>query len=53
MTSVLVEAVGIARPEQAEGFIQSLPRGTRVLEPEVPWDNIVAFVEAVEEYGKL
>ena len=26
---------------------------THVLEPEVPWDNIVAFVEAVEEYGKL
>ena len=26
---------------------------THVLEPEVPWDNIVAFVEAVEEYGAL
>ena len=26
---------------------------THVLEPEVPWENIVAFVEAVEEYGKL
>jgi len=24
---------------------------THVLEPEVPWENIVAFVEAVEEYG--
>ncbi len=26
---------------------------THVLEPEVPWDNIVAFIEAVEEHGKL
>jgi len=26
---------------------------THVLEPEVPWANIVAFVEAVEEYGQL
>jgi len=26
---------------------------THVLEPEVPWENIVAFVEAVEEYGVL
>lgn len=25
---------------------------THVLEPEVPWENIVAFVEAVKEYGK-
>jgi uroporphyrinogen decarboxylase len=24
---------------------------THVLEPEVPWENIVAFVEAVEEFG--
>lgn len=24
---------------------------THVLEPDVPWENIVAFVEAVEEYG--
>jgi uroporphyrinogen decarboxylase len=24
---------------------------THVLEPEVPWENIVAFVEAVDEYG--
>ena len=24
---------------------------THALEPEVPWANIVAFVEAVEEYG--
>ena len=24
---------------------------THVLEPEVPWENIVAFFEAVEEYG--
>jgi uroporphyrinogen decarboxylase len=24
---------------------------THVVEPDVPWDNIVAFVEAVEEYG--
>ena len=24
---------------------------THVLEPDVPWDNIVAFVEAAEEYG--
>jgi uroporphyrinogen decarboxylase len=24
---------------------------THVLEPDVPWDNIVAFFEAVEEYG--
>lgn len=26
---------------------------THVLEPEVPWENIVAFVEAAEEYGRL
>jgi uroporphyrinogen-III decarboxylase len=24
---------------------------THVLEPDVPWENVVAFVEAVEEYG--
>ena len=24
---------------------------THVLEPDVPWENIVAFFEAVEEYG--
>jgi uroporphyrinogen decarboxylase len=24
---------------------------THVLEPDVPWENIVAFVEAVEAYG--
>jgi uroporphyrinogen decarboxylase len=26
---------------------------THVLEPEVPWENIVAFHEAVQEYGQL
>jgi uroporphyrinogen decarboxylase len=26
---------------------------THVLEPDVPWDNVVAFVEAVEEYGAV
>lgn len=26
---------------------------THVLEPDVPWENIVAFFEAVEEYGQL
>lgn len=26
---------------------------THVLEPDVPWENIVAFFEAVAEYGKL
>jgi uroporphyrinogen decarboxylase len=26
---------------------------THVLEPDVPWENIVAFVEAVKEYGVL
>jgi uroporphyrinogen decarboxylase len=26
---------------------------THVLEPDVPWDNVVAFVEAVEEHGRL
>ena len=26
---------------------------THVLEPEVPWDNIIAFVEAVDEYGAV
>lgn len=26
---------------------------THVIEPEVPWENILAFFEAVEEYGKL
>ena len=25
---------------------------THVLEPEVPWENIVALFEAIEEYGK-
>ena len=25
---------------------------THVLEPDVPWENIVAFFEAVEEYGR-
>ena len=24
-----------------------------VIEPDVPWDNIVAFLEAVQEYGRL
>jgi uroporphyrinogen decarboxylase len=24
---------------------------THVLEPDVPWENVIAFVEAVEEYG--
>jgi len=24
---------------------------THVIEPDVPWDNILAFVEAVNEYG--
>ena len=24
---------------------------TRLIEPEVPWENIMAFVEAVEEFG--
>ncbi len=26
---------------------------THILEPEVPWDNIIAFVEAVSEYGNM
>ena len=26
---------------------------THVLEPDVPWENIVAFVEAVEEFGQV
>ena len=26
---------------------------THVLEPDVPWENVLAFVEAVEEYGAL
>jgi uroporphyrinogen decarboxylase len=26
---------------------------THVLEPDVPWENIVAFFDAVEEYGQL
>ncbi|MBI3921753.1 MAG: hypothetical protein HY318_10085 [Armatimonadetes bacterium] len=26
---------------------------THVLEPDVPWDNIVAFFEAVEEFGEM
>jgi len=25
---------------------------THVLEPDVPWENIVAFAEAIEEYGR-
>jgi uroporphyrinogen decarboxylase len=25
---------------------------THVVEPEVPWENIIAFVEAVEEFGR-
>jgi len=24
---------------------------THVVEPEVPWENIMAFIEAVEEFG--
>ena len=26
---------------------------THVLEPDVPWENIVAFFEAVEEFGRF
>ena len=26
---------------------------THVLEPDVPWENVIAFFEAVEEYGQL
>lgn len=26
---------------------------THVIEPDVPWENILAFFEAVEEYGRL
>jgi uroporphyrinogen decarboxylase len=25
---------------------------THVLEPEVPWENIAAYFEAIEEYGR-
>ena len=25
---------------------------THTLEPDVPWENIVAFFEAVQEYGR-
>lgn len=25
---------------------------THILEPEVPWENVLAFFEAVEEYGR-
>ena len=25
---------------------------THTLEPDVPWENLVAFVEAVEEFGE-
>ena len=25
---------------------------THVLEPEVPWENILAFFEAVDEFGR-
>jgi uroporphyrinogen decarboxylase len=27
-----------------------LPCPTHVLEPEVPWENILAFIRAVDEY---
>jgi uroporphyrinogen decarboxylase len=40
----LIENVG-----QGGGFVIA---PTHILEPEVPWENIVAFVEAVNEYGK-
>jgi len=26
---------------------------THVLEPDVPWENIVAFVAAVDEFGQV
>ncbi len=26
---------------------------THVIEPDVPWENLIAFKEAVEEYGRL
>ena len=26
---------------------------THVLEPDVPWENIMAFFDAIEEYGQL
>lgn len=39
-----IEAVG------PEGLLLA---PTDVLEPDVPWDNVVAFIEAVEEYGRL
>jgi uroporphyrinogen decarboxylase len=25
---------------------------THTLEPDVPWQNVIAFVEAVEEFGR-
>ena len=25
---------------------------THMLEPDVPWENVVAFFEAVDEYGR-
>ncbi|MBC7287733.1 MAG: hypothetical protein H5T86_06755 [Armatimonadetes bacterium] len=40
----LIETVG------AGGGLLLAP--THVLEPDVPWENIIAFFEAVEEYGR-
>jgi uroporphyrinogen decarboxylase len=43
---------------QQKGYNETVGRGgglflapTHVLEPDVPWENVLAFVEAVEEYG--
>ena len=42
-----------------KGMIETVGKGgglmiapTHVLEPEVPWENVMAFVDAVEEYGR-
>jgi Uroporphyrinogen-III decarboxylase len=41
---IMIEKVG------KEGGLVIAP--THLLEPEVPWENIIAFVDAVKKYGK-
>ncbi len=45
---------------QGRGLIETIGAGgglllapTHMVEPDVPWENIQAFVDAVKEYGKL
>ena len=50
---------GVLRPFTPDLFLpaprtgDAAGRSRSVLEPDVPWENVLAFVEAVEEYGAL